>query len=541
MGAERSGRREPRRGFRLLRYFTVTGLAAFLIVAMALYFLEQEESRYFRQVQGEQSVFVAELQSAFVRGHEATAREDLLGVHESGHVTLTRVLANALWDSHLAPFVSRAASIPVEHCRAQPAAARAACFREAGKRILALPEFHALDARVAETVQGSAVFKVKVFDLRGITLYSSEHAQVGEDKHDNRGWELAVGGEAASELTRRDTFSAFEGRMENRDLISSYVPMVAPGHADSVAGVFEIYSDVTPLLERIALGTARLSDQSLENQERLARVAAANQQRVESSAYVLLAIILGLLALLYGVLLLIVLRAQRLLDAQARAWAQSVARESRWHREKMAALATMAASLAHEIGNPLAVISGIAEAAAARSIAGEAERDGDAQLLLQQTRRIAEKTRQMADFAAGHSERPELVDLNQTVRAICEFLAFDRRFRATQIDFRPAAGLPAPVVIPDRLTEAVMNLLQTCVEDNAGDARAPARIIVETLQRDTSAVIRVACEPRPDPPPGQGDPRLEAIAGRVEGIGARLQSSGAVAELILPIATEFAN
>src|SRR3546814_12987462 len=60
------------------------------------------------------------------------------------------------------------------------------------------------------------------------------------------GWSSDV---CSSDQTHRDTFSAFEQTVEDRDVLSSYVPITSgSGH---VEGVFEVYYDVTDLLTAI--------------------------------------------------------------------------------------------------------------------------------------------------------------------------------------------------------------------------------------------------------------------------------------------------
>ena len=59
----------------------------------------------------------------------------------------------------------------------------------------------------------------------------------------------AARGEVASQITYRERFDAFEGVINNRNLITSYVP-IRPAPDAPVEGVFEVYSDVTDLLQR---------------------------------------------------------------------------------------------------------------------------------------------------------------------------------------------------------------------------------------------------------------------------------------------------
>jgi len=104
---------------------------------------------------------------------------------------------------------------------------------------------------VVKITRELSVVKVKIYDRNGITVFSSEARQIGEDKSSNGGFQQALRGQTASELTHRDTFSAFDRVIVNRDLLSSYVPI---WHADrrEVQAVFEIYEDMTPLLAELS-------------------------------------------------------------------------------------------------------------------------------------------------------------------------------------------------------------------------------------------------------------------------------------------------
>ena len=519
-------------GFRLLRYFTITTLVAFVAVALALYFLQRMEEEFFARVQHEQGAFLAQAQAQLARQNDAAARSSLLAVHEASHVNLTRVVANMLWEKEFAPFVAATQRLPIDACRATPAGGapdnpRRACFAALGRQIMALPGFAALDGAAYAAMRSSSVFKIKVFDLRGITVYSSEHAQIGEDAIDNQGWRSAVGGQPASELTHRDKFSAFERVVENRDLISTYVPLRAAGR-DELVGVFEIYADVTPFLDQIKAASKRFADITAANEATVAQVARANADKVNASSDRFLVIVGGLLALLYAVSLLIVRNGQRIIDKQALASEQSAQREQLWHREKMAALATMAANVSHEVGNPLAVISAVAEGLAEQEAQG-AVAAGTSKLLLEQTTRIARMTRQVADFATARSEGPEWVDVNAMVKAVCDFLAFDRRFRGTPIEFQPGAALPARELVPDHLNEVLMSLLQACVEGGPCTG-----IRVETASRGDSLVIALDCKASPSPALPLPEVRLESVRRRVAQMGGTLLLTATGVEIDLP-------
>ena len=68
------------------------------------------------------------------------------------------------------------------------------------------------------------VLKIKIYNLEGLTVYSSQAAQMGDDKSENPGFLMARDQlRPASKLSFRDSFSAFSGAVEDRDLVETYV------------------------------------------------------------------------------------------------------------------------------------------------------------------------------------------------------------------------------------------------------------------------------------------------------------------------------
>ena len=223
--------------FNLLRYFSLTSAIVMVMVAVGL-------GMAYRQYSVTGLIAAAEVQN----------------------VGLARTFSNTIWSR----FSAHVTSV------ADPD----------GDALRAHPQTRSIHEAVQTLTTGTPVLKVKIYDLDGLTVYSSEARQIGDDKSENPGFlKAAHEGAPASKLSYRDTFSAFSGHVEDRDLVETYIPIRSA--AGRIEGVFELYTDVTPLLERIGASTAQF--------------------------------IAGLVlsfGLLYGVLFLIVRRADRIIKKQ---------------------------------------------------------------------------------------------------------------------------------------------------------------------------------------------------------------------------------
>ena len=143
-------------------------------------------------------------------------------------------------------------------------------------------------------------------------------------------------------------------------------------------------------------------------------------------------------------------------------------RQQQFHKEKMAAVGSLAAVVAHEINNPMSAIIGVAEAIEEESRTHKCQlNEAPCQpgLILDQARRVMAITRQIGAFSVPQSAYPELLDLNGLLRSTCNFVAYDRRFRLLQMDIELDNDVPAVFGVADHLTQIAMNLLI-----NAGDA-----------------------------------------------------------------------
>lgn len=171
-------------------------------------------------------------------------------------------------------------------------------------------------------------------------------------------------------------------------------------------------------------------------------------------------------------------------------------RQQRFHKEKMAAVGSLAAVVAHEINNPLSAIVG---AARLMSELGDTHGERDSQyiqqadVILAQARRVMNITRQISEFSMPQATEPEaeLLDLNSLVRSTAKFISFDRRFSSIDMVLNLDAQLPAVYAVGDHLTQVIMNLLINAADASEGRIDPKPRIVISTSRHEKGVVVTV--------------------------------------------------
>lgn len=162
-------------------------------------------------------------------------------------------------------------------------------------------------------------------------------------------------------------------------------------------------------------------------------------------------------------------------------------------RDRLAALGSMAAGLAHEVKNPLGAIKGAAQLLE-EVVESAKEPDPTMKeflgIILEETDRLNRVVGSFLDYARPHAGNPVPLDINAAVRRSVQILS-TQKTDETEIRLELADDLPRVRIDPEKLRQVLMNLVQNAAQAMNGRGR----VTIATSRRRTPRTAWVTSPP----------------------------------------------
>ena len=142
-------------------------------------------------------------------------------------------------------------------------------------------------------------------------------------------------------------------------------------------------------------------------------------------------------------------------------------------RDRLAALGSMAAGLAHEVKNPLGAIKGAAQLL---EEVAQSAKDQDPTtneflgIILEETDRLNRVVGSFLDYARPHAGNPIPLDINAAVRRSVQILT-SQKGEDVEIRLELADLLPRASIDPEKLRQVLMNLVQNAMQAMNGKGK----------------------------------------------------------------------
>ncbi|MBI5560734.1 MAG: HAMP domain-containing protein [Deltaproteobacteria bacterium] len=129
----------------------------------------------------------------------------------------------------------------------------------------------------------------------------------------------------------------------------------------------------------------------------------------------------------------------------------------------LASTGRLAAGVAHEIGNPLGVVSGYLDILGRGLKTREEEKD-IIKRMEKEVSRINSIVREFLDISRPSVKPPEETDLNAVIKETVELFSFHRDFKGVKAELKLKGVLPPVMIDGDKLRQVFMNLLINAAE-----------------------------------------------------------------------------
>ena len=154
-------------------------------------------------------------------------------------------------------------------------------------------------------------------------------------------------------------------------------------------------------------------------------------------------------------------------------------------RDRLAALGSMAAGLAHEVKNPLGAIKGAAQLLEEVGAAGQddpAAREFVG-IILEEANRLDRVVGSFLDYARPHAGNPIPLDLNAAVRRTVQILSSQITDGAVDVQQDLTEPMPHTRMDPEKFRQVLMNLMQNAIQAMDGQGKITVTTSVRRAAR----------------------------------------------------------
>ena len=145
--------------------------------------------------------------------------------------------------------------------------------------------------------------------------------------------------------------------------------------------------------------------------------------------------------------------------------------------EKLSAIGTLVAGVAHEVNNPLAGALGRVELMLRRDPDEALKRD--LQIIHDETMRAVRIMRNLLSFAREHNPEKTLVDVNEVIESTLALRAYEMRVNNVELETELQPDLPMTMADPHELQQVFLNLI-TNAEQAIGESQDRGVVSVKT-------------------------------------------------------------
>jgi len=175
------------------------------------------------------------------------------------------------------------------------------------------------------------------------------------------------------------------------------------------------------------------------------------------------------------------------------------------HVSRLSTLGEMAASLAHELNQPLGAIANYANGCLRRIESESADRQSLSQALAQiaaQAERAGKIIHRLRSFVARKEPEMVVTDLNQLLEEVASLEMPEARHQEVEIEFDLAGGLPGVQADPIQIQQVALNLMRNGIEAVQAIDSSRRRLTLRTRLRGDARIEASVLDSGPACDPG---------------------------------------